>query len=172
MNDEVPPPLGQRLRAFREKAGLTPSRLAHLVGVGEYAIRKVEKGESKEPSFTNGVRMADALGVSPHALAGLREPADLMVTLSDGTIVALTIKHAGTRNAAEIEVELATAIAAIGGQITATPPAAGALQSEPRLRDVMPDILDAIEGLRREALDVRERLEALENVPRVRKRAG
>jgi len=61
--------LGERLRALRLARGWSPTALAQKGGVGENAIRKLESGITKEPSFTVGVRLARALGVSPWELA-------------------------------------------------------------------------------------------------------
>lgn len=63
------PPLGRRLRSYRRICGLTASELAAKSGVSENAIRKIESGHSKQPSFATGVRIAEALGISPRTLA-------------------------------------------------------------------------------------------------------
>ncbi len=51
-------------------------KLATMAGVSESAIRKVESGDSKEPSFRVGVRIAKALGVSAEILVGEPTGAD------------------------------------------------------------------------------------------------
>ncbi len=61
--------LGRRLKVARAQAGMTASALAHEVGVTEDAIRKIESGSSKQPSFSTGLEIARALGVSPLILA-------------------------------------------------------------------------------------------------------
>jgi predicted nucleotidyltransferase len=61
--------LGSRLRAARKNARLTASQLASVAGVTEDAIRKIESGSSKQPSFATGLEIARALGVSPLVLA-------------------------------------------------------------------------------------------------------
>jgi transcriptional regulator with XRE-family HTH domain len=66
--------IGERLRRLRESSGLSVLALARVAGIGENAVRKIESGDSKQPSFTTGVRIAKALGVSPWELAGEREP--------------------------------------------------------------------------------------------------
>ena len=48
---------------------MTPSSLAHAVGVTEGAIRQMESGQTKSASFVIGLRIADALGVTPWFLA-------------------------------------------------------------------------------------------------------
>ncbi|MDQ2679466.1 MAG: XRE family transcriptional regulator [Candidatus Eremiobacteraeota bacterium] len=61
--------IGERVRAYRKSRGLTAAGLAAKSGVSENAIRKIESGNSKQPSFVTGVRIADALGLSPRILA-------------------------------------------------------------------------------------------------------
>ncbi|MDP9149757.1 MAG: helix-turn-helix domain-containing protein [Myxococcota bacterium] len=60
---------GVRLRRLRTQRGYTLAGLARLVLVTEAAIRNLETGDSKGPSFLVGVRLADALGVDVHYLA-------------------------------------------------------------------------------------------------------
>lgn len=60
---------GPRLRRLRLATGLTPSALAHAVGVTEGAIRQMESGQTRFASFPVGVRLAEALGVKPQYLA-------------------------------------------------------------------------------------------------------
>ena len=61
--------LKHRLRRLRERAGHTPSSLAHAVAVTEGAIRQMESGQTKSPSFTIGLLLARELGVTPEYLA-------------------------------------------------------------------------------------------------------
>jgi len=60
---------GERLRALRTRRRLTPSGLAHAVGVTEGAIRQMESGQTKSASFAVGLRLARILGVTPEYLA-------------------------------------------------------------------------------------------------------
>jgi uncharacterized protein len=62
--------LGARIRARRKEVGMTAGRLAAAAGVTENAIRKLESGDSAEPRFSTGVRIAQALELSADALAG------------------------------------------------------------------------------------------------------
>jgi transcriptional regulator with XRE-family HTH domain len=62
-------PLKARLRRLRERAGFTPSSLAHAVNVTEGAIRQMESGQTKSPSFAVGLLLARELGVDPAYLA-------------------------------------------------------------------------------------------------------
>jgi transcriptional regulator with XRE-family HTH domain len=48
---------------------MTPSALAHAVGVTEGAIRQMESGQTKRASFVTGLRLAEILGVTPWFLA-------------------------------------------------------------------------------------------------------
>lgn len=77
--------LGSRIRACRLAKGLSASALARRVGITENAIRKIESGDSKEPRFSTGVRIAAALGVSPSELVPADDtadaPPDLALTL-------------------------------------------------------------------------------------------
>jgi predicted nucleotidyltransferase/DNA-binding Xre family transcriptional regulator len=56
------------MRAARQARGLTAAALANRVGVTENAIRKIEAGDSKEPRFSTGLRIAHALGIEPGIL--------------------------------------------------------------------------------------------------------
>jgi len=82
--------LGSRLRAARKNARLTASQLASAAGVTEDAIRKIESGSSKQPSFTTGIEIARALGVSPLVLAyGESEQTEI---LASGDALASSIR--------------------------------------------------------------------------------
>lgn len=58
-----------RLRRLREEQGFTIATLALEVGVSEGAIRQLETGNVKSPSFVVGLRLAHRLGVDPYELA-------------------------------------------------------------------------------------------------------
>jgi len=62
--------LGERIHARRREIGISASRLASAAGVTENAIRKLESGETAEPRFHTGMRIAQALEMSPEELAG------------------------------------------------------------------------------------------------------
>lgn len=62
--------LGQQIKRLRRSKGLTADALARQVGVTENAIRKLEAGDSKEPRFSTGIRLAAALSTSPEVLLG------------------------------------------------------------------------------------------------------
>jgi transcriptional regulator with XRE-family HTH domain len=63
----------ERLRTLRTRRRLTPSAFAHAVGVTEGAIRQMESGQTKTPSFLVGLRLAHVLGVTPSYLATGRD---------------------------------------------------------------------------------------------------
>jgi transcriptional regulator with XRE-family HTH domain len=54
---------------------MTPSALAHAVGVTEGAIRQMESGQTKSASFVVGLKLAHILGVTAWYLATGREAA-------------------------------------------------------------------------------------------------
>ena len=60
---------GVRLRRFREAEGFTTAALAQQVGVSEGAIRQMETGNVKSPSFAVGLRIATTLRVDLYDLA-------------------------------------------------------------------------------------------------------
>jgi transcriptional regulator with XRE-family HTH domain len=62
-------PFRVRLRRLREVRNITPNTLASLVGVTEGAIRQMESGQTHAASLRVGVRLAEALGVTPAYLA-------------------------------------------------------------------------------------------------------
>jgi hypothetical protein len=61
--------IGARIRRLRLSKDLTATELAIRAGVSEDAIRKIESGRSKQPSFVTGVHIAAALEVPPAVLA-------------------------------------------------------------------------------------------------------
>lgn len=65
----MPETFGERLRTLRTAHRLTPSAVAHAVGVTEGAIRQMESGQTKNASFLVGLRLSRLLGVTPWYLA-------------------------------------------------------------------------------------------------------
>ena len=59
----------ERLRRLREAQGCTVASLAFDVGISEGAIRQLETGNVKSPSFVVGLKLAHHLGVDPYELA-------------------------------------------------------------------------------------------------------
>lgn len=62
--------IGPRIHTRRRQVGMSAGRLASVVGVTENAIRKLESGDTAEPRFSTGMRIAEALEMSPEELAG------------------------------------------------------------------------------------------------------
>lgn len=60
--------IGQRIRSRRKAFPLTQKELGSKVGITSAAISQLEKGESKNPSSENLLRIATALECSPHWL--------------------------------------------------------------------------------------------------------
>lgn len=65
----APEAIGARVRRLRLSRRLTATELAVRAGVSEDAIRKIESGRSKHPSFVTGIHIAAALDVPPALLA-------------------------------------------------------------------------------------------------------
>ncbi len=81
---------GDRLRTLRTRRHLTPSALAHAVGVTEGAIRQMESGQTKSASFLVGLKLAHVLGVSAEFLATGRDaPPETVSPVQDRASVAL-----------------------------------------------------------------------------------
>jgi transcriptional regulator with XRE-family HTH domain len=70
----IPPdsqaPFGQRLRFFRERAGMTRAVLGGLAGRSESWVKSVESGRFLMPRLPMLVKLAEVLGVDPAELAG------------------------------------------------------------------------------------------------------
>jgi predicted nucleotidyltransferase len=67
---------------------MTASDLAARVGLTENAIRKLEAGDSREPRFTTGLRMARELNITPEKLAG-----EAFVRKSQGPDLASVVRR-------------------------------------------------------------------------------
>lgn len=66
---------GERLKYYREKAGLNKTQLAKKMGVTAAMVRQYEKGERRSnPKHETIVKFADALGVQLSDLAPDRYP--------------------------------------------------------------------------------------------------
>jgi transcriptional regulator with XRE-family HTH domain len=60
--------LGERLRNFRERAGLSQKELARRAGVTQQAISSWEAGTRTDIGGRNLIKTAEALGVEPNTL--------------------------------------------------------------------------------------------------------
>lgn len=56
--------MGEKIRAYRERKGLSQKALAEALGVDQSAVSNWERGLS-EPTAFNIRRLADLLGVKP-----------------------------------------------------------------------------------------------------------
>jgi transcriptional regulator with XRE-family HTH domain len=63
-------PFAQRLRYFRERAGMTRAVLGGLVGRSESWVKGVESGRFLMPRLPMLIRLAEVLGVEPSELVG------------------------------------------------------------------------------------------------------
>ncbi len=66
----------ERLQRLRVGRRLNCTQLAHAVGITEGAVRQMESGQTKRPSFLLGLRLADVLDVDPWYLATGRQRPD------------------------------------------------------------------------------------------------
>jgi len=73
----VPPPdssnashiVGERLRAARQKVGMTQADVANLAGMNLANYGKIERGKGN-PTLDSLVRLAGVMGIDPGALVG------------------------------------------------------------------------------------------------------
>jgi len=61
--------LGERIREARIAKQLSVGQLASRIGVTEDALRKIESGNTQQPAFIVGVRIAAELEINPFFLA-------------------------------------------------------------------------------------------------------
>ena len=69
-------PIGDRIRYYRELAGLTMEELAKKTGVQKSAINKYEKGVVTNIPINRVVLIAEALGIEPVALTEWEHPGE------------------------------------------------------------------------------------------------
>ena len=67
-------PIGRKIRALREAAGLSRDELARKANMTASAVYNIEAGISKEPTFATRQALSLVLGVTPRELAGEVEP--------------------------------------------------------------------------------------------------
>ena len=60
---------GDRIRTAREEKRLSVGELAPRVGITESALRKIESGETGQPRYNVGIKLAYALDLNPLYLA-------------------------------------------------------------------------------------------------------
>jgi transcriptional regulator with XRE-family HTH domain len=59
-----PSTVGRRLRAFRERAGLSQNQLSQRSGVARTTIIFLENGTRQDMTTQTAIQIADALGIS------------------------------------------------------------------------------------------------------------
>jgi len=57
-------PIGQNIKKYRNKAGISQDKLAKLSDVTYTTLVKIESGANKNPTITTIKKIADALNVS------------------------------------------------------------------------------------------------------------
>lgn len=60
------------LKEVMQEKNITSQSLADMTGIPKRTIDEYRSSRRKEPSFANGLKIADALGIDPHEL--LAEP--------------------------------------------------------------------------------------------------
>ena len=65
--------IGERVRAYRLRRGLTQARLAHMIGRSERWLIDVERG-GVDPRLSDAVALATVLNVAIDDLAGVSTP--------------------------------------------------------------------------------------------------
>lgn len=60
--------LGERIRHYREMAGLSQARLAQIAGTDSGSISRIERGVVPNPGVRQIMRIATALGVGMESL--------------------------------------------------------------------------------------------------------
>lgn len=142
----------ERLKRLRESANLSAGALALRVGVTEGAIRQMESGQTKSASFVVGVRLSNALGVTPHYLAtgtemqlGLPEE---MEQFSDGGRLSIRLKPGCLAYGGDFEDLVASLAQSLhNAGVTVTPPAASDEKGSRRLTAAQ--TTDVLEQLRK-----------------------
>ena len=59
-----------RLTEVMKERGMTTQELSEKTGIPATTINEYRSARKKEPSFSRGMLIADALGVDPHELLG------------------------------------------------------------------------------------------------------
>lgn len=56
------------LREILHEKGITSKQLADMTGISKRTIDEYRGKRRKEPSLSNGLKIADAIGIDPHEL--------------------------------------------------------------------------------------------------------
>lgn len=79
MGKYLPSELGRRLKAARERAGLSQEELADLSQVNKITIARLETGFTQSANTQVATRLASALGVQPAELLGLQQSSSTVI---------------------------------------------------------------------------------------------
>jgi transcriptional regulator with XRE-family HTH domain len=80
--------LGERVRLWRHKHGMTQEQLAYAADVSVSVVRKVERGERDRVRLDTLARLAEALGVAASDLLGDQDVAVDVQRRDDGELLA------------------------------------------------------------------------------------
>lgn len=89
--------MGPRIKRLRNAKRMTADALARSCGITENAVRKLESGDSKEPRFTTGLKIASTLGVNPQTLIDGRSRPSSAQAVTDLASVIQRIRGARSR---------------------------------------------------------------------------
>lgn len=56
------------LSEIMKEKGMTSQQLSDITGISKRTIEEYRGSRKKEPSLSNGLKIADALGIDPHEL--------------------------------------------------------------------------------------------------------
>ncbi|MCY1143582.1 tetratricopeptide repeat protein [Actinoplanes sp. Pm04-4] len=84
-------PFGQRLRHYREQAGLTQLELAERAGISLAGLRDLEQGRSRSPRPSSMRALSAALGLAPSALTVPAAPAPAPRPVPEGEAAVLVL---------------------------------------------------------------------------------
>jgi transcriptional regulator with XRE-family HTH domain len=97
---------------------MTRADLASRLKLSSQAISALENGTSKQPSFIVGLRLAEALGVPPHELAGITAPVFSSVggkAVNAAVSIDLTITSRSSNDMTEWRRQILEVLAVIPG---------------------------------------------------------
>ena len=78
---------GERIKHYREAAGLSQKALAALIGIKSPSLSEIETGETKAPAALTLLRVAQVLGIDPlHLLTGEGSPVRAVQQLRESEV--------------------------------------------------------------------------------------
>ncbi len=86
--------LADRLKRLMAERSVEVTDLVRATGLREGAVYKILRGDTKQPEFATGTRLARALGVSAAYLAGVENESQPEATFmfEDGTVVGIDVQ--------------------------------------------------------------------------------